>query len=609
MGQSYSGQPIAPSPVSKPPSLRNAPSSSGFKLKRVFGSRKYSEDVSSPSSSILLKGRGRDQEQYDVFETHSQTSPVSSRPPVGAKQRTLSLASQVFSSKKPAPPPMSPRSPGLPPPPPPKPSGWRMAGNHVDGSRIHESLPEWRSPVLANAALSPVSPSTHSAEVQGQQGLIEDLTAQKMLTTHYEIEPGEETDDWRKSDSTVGQHNIRPNANVDAQVPRPVSTADSLQSNHTIVPANKRLSALVTDVEFVMTEEGDSDVGFMSITSASRRNTSPTPSLQSSNCRSLSLNIPPPTPPKEKTTGSSDSPVSSSESGLKPSLSNPSYSLPSDGISLSPTAKETPILTKTASGLITPSTSDTASQTSGNHVRGRLAAWTDATVSSSRPLPAIPTAHQGRPSVTPGSPGFRKATLSITSSFAPAAGLAKRAVEKMGRAWGGLGSNSNSSGYSSSSSTRTTPSTFSSASDDDYSSVTMSVKIPKDKGRRTPNSPSAAWSVTSCNTSSSVGDPDASSISAGPNLGKCLRDPLRLRSGDAPVASGILFKRDLMTAVRMTSVDPSSISTVPFIEGTDLKALEARKLPALVVRCAQHLFIWGIHEEGLFRSVCHLCTD
>jgi hypothetical protein len=34
-----------------------------------------------------------------------------------------------------------------------------------------------------------------------------------------------------------------------------------------------------------------------------------------------------------------------------------------------------------------------------------------------------------------------------------------------------------------------------------------------------------------------------------------------------------------------------------------LKALEERKLPALVVRCAQHLLIWGIQEEGLFRWV------
>lgn len=34
-----------------------------------------------------------------------------------------------------------------------------------------------------------------------------------------------------------------------------------------------------------------------------------------------------------------------------------------------------------------------------------------------------------------------------------------------------------------------------------------------------------------------------------------------------------------------------------------LKALEERKLPALVVRCAQHLLIWGVQEEGLFRYV------
>ncbi|KAJ3897376.1 Rho GTPase activation protein [Lentinula edodes] len=31
------------------------------------------------------------------------------------------------------------------------------------------------------------------------------------------------------------------------------------------------------------------------------------------------------------------------------------------------------------------------------------------------------------------------------------------------------------------------------------------------------------------------------------------------------------------------------------------KALETRRLPALVVRCAQHLLLWGVGEEGLFR--------
>jgi hypothetical protein len=32
-----------------------------------------------------------------------------------------------------------------------------------------------------------------------------------------------------------------------------------------------------------------------------------------------------------------------------------------------------------------------------------------------------------------------------------------------------------------------------------------------------------------------------------------------------------------------------------------IKALECRVLPAVVARCAQHLLIWGVQEEGLFR--------
>ena len=35
----------------------------------------------------------------------------------------------------------------------------------------------------------------------------------------------------------------------------------------------------------------------------------------------------------------------------------------------------------------------------------------------------------------------------------------------------------------------------------------------------------------------------------------------------------------------------------------DLRALEERRLPALALRCAQHLVKWGTQEEGLFRYV------
>ena len=34
-----------------------------------------------------------------------------------------------------------------------------------------------------------------------------------------------------------------------------------------------------------------------------------------------------------------------------------------------------------------------------------------------------------------------------------------------------------------------------------------------------------------------------------------------------------------------------------------VKPLEERMLPALAVRCAQHILKWGVQEEGLFRSV------
>ena len=33
----------------------------------------------------------------------------------------------------------------------------------------------------------------------------------------------------------------------------------------------------------------------------------------------------------------------------------------------------------------------------------------------------------------------------------------------------------------------------------------------------------------------------------------------------------------------------------------EIPPLQERLLPALVLRCAQHLMVWGIQEEGLFR--------
>jgi hypothetical protein len=527
---------------------------------------------------------------------------------------------------------------------------------------------------------------------------------------------GDMKDSWRNS--TISHVTIRPGA-VGSHSPRPLSMAESLQSNHTIVPVNKRQSALITDADFGMPEEDDSDKSteedgeeeyrhnhimpdndVINILSTESLKSSPTASLKSkNNRRSLSLSI-----TSHSTFSKFDLPSapSSATDVRTPSLpiSEGMPTLPS----MSPLSREKPTLSRsaaTATGFISPSSSDPHS--TGHNIRGRLAAWTAVGHSSSasaaqrppappplsasrheRSLPALPhherphphislqqhplphqfeytQRHQNQPSLSvhPGataSPSLRQTAISMTSGFAPAAGLAKRAVEKMGRAWGGISSSSSNSnhgnshsGYSSSSSagTGTAPSSYSSnghlhqhhpqgsqesaglvlggdlALGRTYSNQSSSggqhTQQVKKKGRlrRTPDAPSSSSSVTT-GSSVSVSDSEAFMGPSGPVLGKRLRGPLRARSG-------VVFGRDLKSVVRETGIgvgkpkawggrwksweedtdvtghDGGDLGMMTSTTREQLKVLEERKLPALVVRCAQHLLLWGIQEEGLFR--------
>ena len=88
-------------------------------------------------------------------------------------------------------------------------------------------------------------------------------------------------------------------------------------------------------------------------------------------------------------------------------------------------------------------------------------------------------------------------------------------------------------------------------------------------------------------------------------LGKLVREPLRARHG------GVVFGRDLKTVVQRTRAVVTLSDEEPSTRQIGdrekmVKDLEHRMLPALVVRCAQHILIWGIQEEGLFRSVVGL---
>jgi len=87
----------------------------------------------------------------------------------------------------------------------------------------------------------------------------------------------------------------------------------------------------------------------------------------------------------------------------------------------------------------------------------------------------------------------------------------------------------------------------------------------------------------------------------GPYMGVQLRGPI--------MSSGMVFGRDLKTCWRETPV----VSRVQAGKGAGkekyLRSLEKRRVPAIVVRCVQHLLLWGVQEEGLFRLVPFLLCE
>ncbi|KAK1236460.1 hypothetical protein PQX77_000296 [Marasmius sp. AFHP31] len=630
--------------------------STGFKLKRAFaGRRKKSEDATTSFSSAsshsdreldLSVGSSQPARAAAAVPPSEVTAPSS--PAVSQQTKlTLKLVTQVLPTRS-----NNIKSAPLPPPPVPSKSD-SMQNNKL-------SVPDTTASrnVDNRGSIIPISPGISSAvnfmRIGEEEREKERLEAQR--TTDLGREKGAEkgadreadtrrvkdkgkqadvdserkeerskerpasngNDDklkqiWRKSDSTMSHHTIRPGAQVGNRSSRPVSMAESLQSNHTVVPVNKRLSALLTDAEFQMPEEDDS-----SFKSASEELVPPpppviapvdfsstsSPSATKSKRRSMSLNLgtftqksqlPPP-------------PATSLSVGSATELQNASKSLPGPP-AMPSTARETPSLTRAAAnGIISPSSS--GSQTTSNNIRGRLAPWSTTSRSTdghgpnaippSRPTQTQHVPPSSFPRNTPHQPsGLRQTAISITGGLAPAAGLAKRAVEKMGRAWGGFSSHSNSSshsGYSSSSSPSSSDHNLGRTSTNTAGS--MGSLNNKGKSRRTPDAPSGAWSVAS--STNSMSDTE------GPSLGKKVRGPMR---GLSPGQGGVVFGRRLDVVVSETAIG-AGLSNHEAIKGHErlgsvdkdnLGALEHRLLPALVVRCAQHILVWGVHEEGLFR--------
>ena len=436
---------------------------------------------------------------------------------------------------------------------------------------------------------------------------------------------------WRKSDSTNSHTTVRAGGNGSTRSSRPVSVAESFQSTYTVVQAsNKRLSAPLA-IDGMPEEDGESFVSVDKPSSPSHPSKSiPPPSSDKvKNRRSMSLNlgaainsitlVPPP-------------PASASATELKYSFSQvvpPSATLNTVPVQSSLTRLS---LAPPPSTSADTSVGQQQPRTSGvNNFRGKFAAWANSNISSDnlsrqdRTLSVMST-QQRRPSLpqfagdgdvpTPSTSAptpLRQTTTSLTGN---SLGPMKRAVEKMGWRWGmsslSPSTSGSSSGHTSSSSSMNTPSSRTSdyglvRTNSNRSTPSVHSQIVKSshsngshvaKGR-TPDAPSGAYSVHSL---ASQSENDPFSAPSGPSLGVLLRGGLQNKNG--VVTSGVVFGKVLKKVTRETGINAGrSVGVVG--EGAKKEGLvlelEKRLLPAIVVRCAQHLLIWGVQEEGLFR--------
>jgi hypothetical protein len=218
----------------------------------------------------------------------------------------------------------------------------------------------------------------------------------------------------------------------------------------------------------------------------------------------------------------------------------------------------------------------------GLGIRGKLAGWTNG--AGETPSSSLSSQREHSRSRSAGG---------LIGQFAPAAtSVAKRAYEKVNNLW--LGGHSNTS--------------QSSVGRGESGSVVDREGSNKPWHGRTPNGPSGNWSGDeragrpgssgrqngSGNDGGYASDAMGNGLGSGPQLGTILRPPFRRV---APGHGGVVFGRPLAECVR---------DTKPLVvlgnDGADI-GIEGRFIPALVLRCVQHLELWGVQEEGLFRCV------
>ncbi|KXN90808.1 Rho GTPase-activating protein gacZ [Leucoagaricus sp. SymC.cos] len=692
------------------------------KVRRAFAGRRKKEkdiDLRSLSGSVAI---ARPVHQLEVTQSSASSPPQvpsPASPPVSRPKHQLSQLSSVFSVPKRAPTPDAPRPLPLPPPPPPKPASEPVPAAPVPVTQRAHPAPLPAAPAPNRTSIMPVSPGMESAltyialtdQLQQQQAApLPSLPSPPANTYPSPGQPTPSTSDGhplpenpsiqgsskaqepectplqadveeprrierprarsesegvflerdyadkRKSDSTISHCTIRGGG---PRSSRPVSMAESFQSTYTIVPGNggtsvgvvmvnKRLSTVDVDLS-LLEEDDDSSRSFHdledqrgSVVIVRPEEKMSNPLLQQKR-RSMSLNVGIAGNNSQPKLQVQYPPPSASAAELK----QPSYSI-SEGFYNHPAS--------------------TSSSLAASH-SSQLQTWTPNRLPPNRnqKLPALPPTvnpsftypiQRPLPNHPPPPASFRQTAVSISSSFAPAAGLARKAVEKVKGALGHMGHHSSStsgsisltsmssaSGYSSSASinstalssypnewgvlnlTRTPSNQSSVVTHTTHSSSMHAVNIKeikertererqqqaasakkKDKRmRRTPNGASGTYSIGSVSTTS-ASDSDAFMSSTGPTLGILLRGPVRNRNG-AFAASGIVFGRELARCVRDTAIwtEKEDMGTKQesdgreLMGGPELKIYERRMLPAVVARCAQHILIWGVQEEGLFR--------
>lgn len=518
MGQLQSRSPSELAPPPPPsPTVPTPSGGAGSKLKRVFGGRKKkSEDISADPTATLAPmppGMGKSHSEMSRVPSAAPSSSAPMLPQHPSVSAGPGYPTVPFPRPLPAEPPSVPPSKPLPESP-------------ASGPINNPPLPsDQRSSIIAaTTGFPPAIQYISDTENAGDTANVMRRPKEK------DVEQEVMKEDWRKSDSTTtSYYTVRPRSGASGgtRTPRPVSMAESLQSTHTVVPTSRRLSALVTEAEFIMTEEA------LSRSTSRSRKASPSGSSKTRKRHSISLSF--------------TSPLSSNQ----PATSNPgSESRPSGGPAFlhRPSGDGATLSKAAAGGIIGPlNTSD--SRSVGSHIRGNLESLSGAT-SATRPLPP-------QPSSSPSQHGsIRQTAITVTSGLAPAAGIAmgfgKRAVERMGRAFGNLGSGNNTSGHSTS---------FSLSAGTDFgrnaSNVSLASHVSqagKGKQRRTPNAPSGAWSVNTL-SSTSTGQTDPESFGfTGPSLGTCLRGPVRNSAGGF-VIGGLVFGRELRGCVQDTAID------------------------------------------------------